>query len=184
MLSDDDVLQITRLVESLDRSTFDFLQLELGELRLTIGKGSVPPGTGGPPGAPVTSPSVEPHPPPVVSAAPLTAGTSTTPAGSPGLPTQTEKKETVAQDETVEIAAPIMGRFYAKPSPSAPPFVSVGAKVDEDSTLALIEVMKVFNAVRSGVSGVVTEICVPDEQFVEYGQVLFRVKLAAPKKGT
>ncbi len=70
----------------------------------------------------------------------------------------------------------MMGRFYAKPEPGAAPFVSVGAKVSADSTVGLIEVMKVFTAVRAGVHGVVTEICVQDEQLVEYGQVLFRIR--------
>jgi len=52
----------------------------------------------------------------------------------------------------------------------------VGAQLAPDSTVCLIEVMKVFTAVRAEVRGVVTEICVRDEQFVEYGQILFRVR--------
>jgi acetyl-CoA carboxylase biotin carboxyl carrier protein len=69
-----------------------------------------------------------------------------------------------------------MGRFYSKPDPSAAPFVSVGAKVEADATVGLIEVMKLFNAVGAGISGIVTEICVEDAQFVEYGQVLLRIQ--------
>jgi acetyl-CoA carboxylase biotin carboxyl carrier protein len=46
----------------------------------------------------------------------------------------------------------------------------------EDTTVGLIEVMKTFNAVRAGVDGVVTEVCVQDTQLVEYGDVLFRVR--------
>ena len=70
----------------------------------------------------------------------------------------------------------MIGRFYAKPEPGAAPFVSVGTEVTPDSTVALIEVMKVFTAVRAGVKGVVAEICVQDEQLVEYGQVLIRIR--------
>ncbi|MBI2317524.1 MAG: pyruvate carboxylase subunit B, partial [Betaproteobacteria bacterium] len=84
-----------------------------------------------------------------------------------------------AADGTVAIVAPIMGRFYAKPEPGAAPFVSVGAQVSADSTVGLIEVMKVFTAVRAGVAGVITEICVQDAEFIEYGHVLFRVRPAA-----
>ena len=69
-----------------------------------------------------------------------------------------------------------MGRFYAKPEPGAAPFVTLGAKVDADASVGLIEVMKVFNSVRAGVSGIITEICVQDAQFIEYGQILFRIR--------
>jgi acetyl-CoA carboxylase biotin carboxyl carrier protein len=81
-----------------------------------------------------------------------------------------------AREGTVEIVAPLLGRFYAQPEPGAPPFVTVGAAVTEETTVGLIEVMKTFHAVPAGVNGVVTEICVQDAQFIEYGQVLFRVR--------
>ena len=171
-LSEEDVRQIARLVETLDKSAFDFLQLELGGVKLTIGKGDAPPSSGVDSAA-VAPPVIEPSSPRVDSAATLPAAASAALSDSSGPPAE---KDAPAQDGTVEIVAPIMGRFYGKPSPGAPPFVSVGARVAEDSTLALIEVMKVFNAVRAGVIGVIAEICVPDEQFVEYGQVLFRVR--------
>ena len=84
-----------------------------------------------------------------------------------------------AQDDTVAIVAPLMGRFYAKPEPGSAPFVSVGTEVNADSTVGLIEVMKVFTAVRAGVSGIVTEICAQDTEFIEYGHILLRVRIAA-----
>jgi acetyl-CoA carboxylase biotin carboxyl carrier protein len=86
------------------------------------------------------------------------------------------KADSPLQDGTIEIKAPIIGRFYEKPEPGATPFVKLGAEVNEDTTVGLIEVMKLFQAVRAGVSGVITEICVQDSQIVEYGQVLFRVR--------
>jgi acetyl-CoA carboxylase biotin carboxyl carrier protein len=73
----------------------------------------------------------------------------------------------------------MMGRFYAKPEPGAAPFVTVGSEVNADTTVGLVEVMKVFTAVRAGVSGVIAEICVQDAEFIEYGHVLFRVRPAA-----
>ena len=76
----------------------------------------------------------------------------------------------------LDVVAPLRGRFYARPEPGAPPFVSVGSEVTEDTTVGLIEVMKTFNAVRAGIGGVVTEICVQDAQLVEYGEVLFHVR--------
>ncbi len=74
------------------------------------------------------------------------------------------------------ITAPMVGTFYVAPDPESPSFVEVGARVDEDTTVALIEVMKVFSAVRSGVSGVVEQVLIPNAGSVEYGQALFLVK--------
>jgi acetyl-CoA carboxylase biotin carboxyl carrier protein len=78
----------------------------------------------------------------------------------------------------VDIKSEIMGMFYAQPEPGAPPFISIGAEVKEDTTVCLIEVMKTFNAIPAGVRGVVTEVCIENAQLVEYGQVLFRVRPA------
>jgi acetyl-CoA carboxylase biotin carboxyl carrier protein len=168
LLSDDEVRQIGLIIENLDRSTFDFLQLEFGDLKLTIGKGQPPPAVATTERvsiAPtVTAPqaaSTVSMPPPVTSVVPLAADDG--------------KKKTV-QADGVDIVAPLLGRFYVQSEPGAPPFVSVGSEVTEDTTVGLIEVMKTFNAVRAGVDGVVTEICVQDTQLVEYGDVLFRVR--------
>lgn len=166
LLSENEVRQITSLVETLEQSTFDYLQLELGDMKLTIGKGNAPV----PAAAPV---SVQQLPHPAVAAV---APAASAPAPAAPVP----KKASAEQEGTVAVVAPIMGRFYAKPEPGAAPFVSLGAKVDSDATVGLIEVMKVFNAVRAGVSGVVTEVCVQDAQFIEYGQVLFRIRPEQP----
>jgi len=166
-LSDDEVRQITVLVESLEKSAFDFLQVELGDLKVTIGKGA-PPEAGAPRGVPA-APAVQ---------APVAAPSAPAPAAPASTLAPDPSAAAAAADGTVAIKAPMMGRFYAKPEPGAAPFVSVGAQLNSDTTVCLIEVMKVFTAVRAEVRGVVTEICVRDEQFVEYGQILFRVRPA------
>ncbi len=168
-LSDDEVRQIAQLVETLDRSTFDFLQVEMGELKLTIGKGAAPPTIGAT--APVAA--VQPAPAAAVALAPAVA---VAPLAVPVQSPPVARSTAPSQDGTVAIVAPIMGRFYAQPEPGAAPFVSVGAAVHKDTTVGLIEVMKVFNAVPAGVSGIVTEICVQDAEIIEYGQVIFRVR--------
>ncbi|GAA1213864.1 acetyl-CoA carboxylase biotin carboxyl carrier protein [Pseudonocardia alaniniphila] len=159
-LSDSDVEQVVRLVETLDGSSFDYLELQIGELKVTIGKGE-PPSSGSAPAAPVTTraPQVLPAaiaPTPLDAVAPVVAP----PAGS------------------VEITAPTMGIFYAQSEPGKPPFVTVGALVEEDTTVALVEVMKTFHAVSAGVRGTVVEVCVQDAQLVEFGQVMYRVEPA------
>jgi acetyl-CoA carboxylase biotin carboxyl carrier protein len=74
------------------------------------------------------------------------------------------------------VTAPLLGTFYVAPEPGAPPFVKVGQAVTEDTTVGLIEVMKVFNSVRAAVKGTIHEVVVQNGQFVEFGQTLFIVK--------
>jgi biotin carboxyl carrier protein len=69
-----------------------------------------------------------------------------------------------------------LGTFYVAPEPGAPPFVKVGTAITEDTTVGLIEVMKVFNSVRAAVKGTIVEVVAQNGQFVEYGQTLFLVK--------
>ena len=176
-LTDDEVRQISLLVETLDRSTFDYLQVDAGTLKVTIGKGAPPPTLSTQAAA---SPSI---------AAPAPAGqpAATTVLASVAVhsaPPQATPVASPAREGTVTILAPMMGRFYAKPEPGAAPFIKVGDQIGADTTVALIEVMKVFTAVRAGVTGMVTEICVEDAQFVEYEHVLFRVRLAADAAGS
>jgi len=79
---------------------------------------------------------------------------------------------------THEIQSPLLGTFYRSPKPGAPPFVDVGSVVEEDTTVAIIEVMKLMNTVRAGVRGVVTEVLAADGALVEFEQPLLRVRKA------
>ena len=74
------------------------------------------------------------------------------------------------------ITAPLLGTFYVAPEPGAPPFVKVGQPITEDTTVGLIEVMKVFSSVRATVAGTIVEVVAQNGQFVEFGQTLFIVK--------
>lgn len=164
-LSDEEVRQIRLIIESLDRSTFDFLQLEFGDVRLTLGRGNPPPEAVA--GASASGTAAEASP----SGARASASPAFVPTAAPPAPA-----DAAPATDTVAVTAPLVGRFYAQAEPGAAPFVSVGSEVTENATVALIEVMKTFNAVPAGLRGVITEICVQDSQFVEYGQVLFRVR--------
>jgi acetyl-CoA carboxylase biotin carboxyl carrier protein len=73
------------------------------------------------------------------------------------------------------IRSPMLGTFYRRPAPGAPPYVEVGSFVEEGDTVCLIEVMKVFNAVKAGVRGCIAKIFPETGQLVEYGQTLFFV---------
>ncbi len=74
------------------------------------------------------------------------------------------------------IAAPMPGTFYRAEGPGMEPFVDVGSKVDPDTVVCIIEIMKMMNSVPAGVSGTITEICVEDAQQVAEGAPLFRIQ--------
>ena len=84
-----------------------------------------------------------------------------------------------ADEGLVTISSPMLGTFYRAESPGSPPFVEVGARVEPDTTVAIIEVMKMMNSVPAGVSGTVVEVCSQNAELVEYGEPLFRVRLGA-----
>ena len=75
--------------------------------------------------------------------------------------------------------APMLGTFYRAPKPGEPPFVEVGAPVEADTLIGIIEVMKLMHTVRAGVRGIVAEIPARDGALVEYGETLLRVRRAS-----
>jgi len=170
-LKEEDVQRLARLIESLESSTFDYLQLRVGDLEVTIGKGA-------PPGAPaIAVPARAAHASAVDEPLPSVQTALSPPVQTAATPpARATPSSSDAVAGTIEIKSQIMGIFYSQPEPGSPPFVSIGAEVKEDTTVCLIEVMKTFNAMTAGVKGVITEICVKNAQLVEYGQVLFRIR--------
>ena len=77
----------------------------------------------------------------------------------------------------VAIRAPMLGTFYRAEAPGKPPFVEVGSRVEPDSIVCIIEVMKMMNSVPAGVSGTVAEVLPGNAELVEYGQPLLRVQV-------
>jgi acetyl-CoA carboxylase biotin carboxyl carrier protein len=144
-----EVAELMRLVE---QSGFDELTLEMDGIKLSLRRGAPPVSSPA-----ETEPSTSrPHPP------------------SPPV----ENVPEAADPAVHELASPLLGTFYRAPKPGAAPFVEVGVQVEEDTVVAIIEVMKLMNTVRAGVRGTVTEILVTDGQLAEYGQTLMRVRKA------
>ena len=75
-----------------------------------------------------------------------------------------------------KITSPMVGTFYASPSPDADAYVKAGSKVSKDSIVCIVEAMKLFNEIEAEVNGEIVEILVKNGQLVEYGQPLFLVK--------
>ncbi len=167
-LTEDEVLQILDLVE---KSNFDYLDLEIGDLKLTVSKSGVPavPAT-----VSVTQAAPAPAAAPAVEAPAAPAPAASEPA--PAAESAPASQPVTVKEGTVPIPAPMVGTFYATPEPGAPPFVKLGDHVDAETTVGLVEVMKVFNAVSSGAAGTIDEVCVESGQFVEHGQTLFLVR--------
>lgn len=83
---------------------------------------------------------------------------------------------TPKKSDYYEITSPFVGTFYRAPSPGALNYSNVGDRVSPGKILCIIEAMKIMNEIESDVAGEIVEICVENESYVEFGQVLFRVK--------
>jgi acetyl-CoA carboxylase biotin carboxyl carrier protein len=82
----------------------------------------------------------------------------------------------IMDDALTAVRAPLVGCYYAAPSPGAEPFVQVGDEVEAGTTVAIIEAMKLMNTIVAGESGVVAEVLVSNGESVEYDQVLLRLR--------
>lgn len=80
------------------------------------------------------------------------------------------------EENLIPIPSPMVGTFYAAPSPDSPAYVSVGANVDANTVICIIEAMKVMNEIKAEVAGTIAKTLVKNGQAVEYGQPLFMVK--------
>ncbi|HFO1081999.1 TPA: acetyl-CoA carboxylase biotin carboxyl carrier protein [Staphylococcus aureus] len=79
-------------------------------------------------------------------------------------------------DNHKSINAPMVGTFYKSPSPDEEAYVQVGDTVSNETTVCILEAMKLFNEIQAEISGEIVEILAEDGQMVEYGQPLFKVK--------
>ncbi|MEP7245956.1 MAG: biotin/lipoyl-containing protein [Gammaproteobacteria bacterium] len=175
-----DVAEIMRLVEE---SSFDELTLEMEGVKLSLRRGGGSGGGGG--GGLERSDAFDES----ASAAPSTTTTTATAIaaaqgaakGGASAPTAPSVPHTPAVKPSTDpslhdVNSPLLGTFYRAPKPGAPAFVEVGATVEPDTIIGIIEVMKLMNTVRADVAGVVTEIYASDGALVEYEQTLLRIR--------
>jgi acetyl-CoA carboxylase biotin carboxyl carrier protein len=157
--------ELRELIALLHDNGLAELELERSNFRVRLRKDAA--FAQGYPSEPMLSPSV-PRP-----AAPAAANTTASAPAHPGAQAETAASED--QDLHI-ITSPIVGTFYRSPSPSAEVFVKIGAKVESETVVCIIEAMKLMNEIQAEAEGEVVKIYVENGQPVEYGQPLFGIK--------
>ena len=109
---------------------------------------------------------------------PIITTTAAVPTAMPLAPAPVSAAEEApaADPDLIEIKSPMVGTFYAAPSPDSDPHVKVGTSVGDDTVVCIVEAMKVMNEIKAECSGTIEEICVKNAQPVEFDQVLFKVR--------
>jgi|SRR5665213_939975 len=162
--------ELERLLSFMSNHGLEEFEYAQGDLKIRLkkaGSQSAP--------APVQmaqSPAPAPQAPVIQQAA------SATPASAPST---AAPAPAAAADEHI-IKSPIVGTFYAGPSPEAGPFVRAGDKVDAGQTVCIIEAMKLMNEIEADVSGEIARVLVENGQPVEYGEPLFALRHSGNKK--
>lgn len=146
---------IEKLAQIIADNELTEISLEDGEQAITIRKDLA---------EVITAPAVAAAPAP----APVVCQTTVTPAHTIEVEKEAPKGKA--------ITSPMVGTFYAAPSPEAEPFVEVGKTIAEGDVVCIIEAMKLMNEIKSEHSGKVTQICVKNGDPIEFGQVLMYVE--------
>src|SRR5580704_6494569 len=170
-----DLGQLERLLSFMSDHGLEEFEYAHGDLRIRLKKAIPQPSASAPvlalPVAQAVAPQVVAAP--AAPSAPLAA----TPAASAPAP----PAPAAAADEHI-IKSPIVGTFYAGPSPDAGPFVRAGDRVEAGQTVCIIEAMKLMNEIEADIGGEVARVLVENGQPVEYGEPLFALRPTGKKK--
>ncbi len=148
-----DVERIREIVQLMEEHDLIEVDLQEGDDKIKLNRGAAA--------------AAVPVPQPVaaVPAAPAPAAATATPDGD--------------ASGTFTINSPMVGTFYARANPKAEAFVEVGSVVNASTVVCIVEAMKVFNEIPAECSGTIVEVLVEDQQAVDFGKPLFRVKSSA-----
>ncbi|MDO5362888.1 MAG: acetyl-CoA carboxylase biotin carboxyl carrier protein [Eubacteriales bacterium] len=144
-----DLEKIEGLVKIIEESSLKEFTYKEGDIKITMSKLD--------------------HPPVVAAGVPMAPSA----AASAPAPVAVQEEE---EEEQLFITSPIVGTFYSAPAPDAPAFVKVGEQVKNGQTVCILEAMKLMNEIQSEFDCEIEAVLVSNEQKVEYGQPLFRVK--------
>jgi acetyl-CoA carboxylase biotin carboxyl carrier protein len=154
-----DVRKIRRLVELMNEHDLSEMDLRQGEQRIRIRRGSEPV---------ISGVALRPAVPAAVAPQP--------PAGEPLRPPAPPPVKPPGEEEhIVLVRSPMVGTFYAAPDPDSPPYVKVGDMVGPESTVCIVEAMKVFNEIQAETAGKIAAVLGKNGEPVEFGQPLFKV---------
>jgi len=160
-----DIRKVKKLIEMLEESNLTEIEIVEGEESVRLNRGG---GYAMPQPVPQFMVQAPASPPPAA------AVSSPAPQAAAGVAEPATAKDDVPEGEMLR--SPMVGTFYASPSPEADPFVSLGQKVSEGETLCIIEAMKMFNQIEAEVSGTVVAILAESGQPVEFDQPLFVIR--------
>ena len=149
-----DIRKVKKLIELLEESNLNELEITEGEDSVRISRGS----------------ATATYAAPAVMAAPVAP--SAAPAPLPA------SEEVIASDEQLNghvVNSPMVGTFYSAPAPGSPVFVSVGQSVSPGDVLCIVEAMKMMNQIECDVDGTIERILVQNGDPVEYDEVLFLI---------
>jgi len=149
-----DIRKVKKLIELLDESGIAEIEITEGDDSVRISRN------------PVAAPAP-------IAAAPAPVAAAPAPSTAPPTPSAPAPATSEPVEEGTAVKAPMVGTFYASPSPDSPSFVQVGDKVNEGDTLCIVEAMKMMNQIESDVTGTIKSIRVQNGEPVEFGQILF-----------
>ena len=157
--NDSDLKKITKLIEIMKDNGLEEIEIKHGDDKIFLKRSQ-------PQQAAIGIPMMRPE-----------SGFAPVGPESMGAASQSSAPQAVpATEDLVEIKSPIVGTFYATPSPDSESYVDIGSEVGPQTVVCIIEAMKVMNEIKAETSGIIVSILVTNGQAVEYGQVLFRVR--------
>lgn len=160
-----DIRKVKKLIELLEESNLTEIEIVEGEESVRLSRAG-----NAAPAVISYAPPPQYAPAPAQAAAPAAAVAAPQPAATPAAKAADE----IPQGEILR--SPMVGTYYASPSPDAEPFVTLGQKVTEGETLCIIEAMKMFNQIEAETSGTVVGILAESGQPVEFDQPLFVIR--------
>lgn len=165
-----DIRKLKELIKLMVENDLTEINLQDQQETVAVKRGGLPgAGGGGAVGQPVVYQAPVAAPSAVTSAAPAPAAKAEAAAAASGAAKD-------ADAGLVAINSPMVGTFYASANPESPAFVKVGQAVGADTTVCLVEAMKVFNEIKAETSGTIERVLVQSGQAVEYGQKMFLVR--------
>jgi acetyl-CoA carboxylase biotin carboxyl carrier protein len=157
-----DLKDIKAIIDLMKKNSVSEFELEKQDFKIRLKRGPSNGGGG-------TSVSYEDAP--VLTYVPPTVAVPT-----PGVSVPVAAAAAPAASPELDIKSPMIGTFYRAPSPESAPYIEVGAEVNPDTVVCIIEAMKVMNEIKAEAKGIITQVLVENAKPVEFGQPLFKLR--------